>query len=199
MSKPHAGIARDWRIDALGITACVLVTAVCYFALIRPVSSNRQAYAQLQPRVTQRAQAVKDAKAKLAALRVELDGTKKQLADLPLRLESASRINSRLAGLAELASEMGIEVHQIKPDPARAGKRYDVVSIALSGSGDYGQVTRFMRRVHDDFADTAIVKFDLESGGSGGSEGSGGSNARAARFDIGLAWYTLPAMGLVEN
>ena len=190
MSNRYAFLTRNWRIDVMGITACALVTGVCYVALIRPVSSNRLAYAQLQPQLVERAQAVKDAKARFAAMQSELEGTIKQLADLPLRLEPSSRVNSRLAQLTDLAAEMGIEVHQVQPDPARAGKRYDVVQIALSGSGDYGQVTRFMRRVHDTFADTAVVKFDLKSGGA---------TVSAAQFNIGLAWYTLPAMGFVDN
>lgn len=190
MSSRYDFLTRNWRIDLLGITACALVTVVCYVALIRPVSGNRLAYARLQPQLAERAQAVKDAKARLAVLQSELNETKKQLAGLPLRLEPSSRINSRLAQLTDLAAEVGIEVHQLQPDPARAGKRYDVVEIALSGSGDYGQVTRFMRRLHDTFADTAIVEFDLKSGGA---------TVTAARFDIGLAWYTLPALGFVEN
>ncbi len=190
MNNRYDLLTRHWRIDVLGLAACVLVTGVCYLALVRSVSSNRLAHARLQPQLAEHAQAVKDAKARLAALRSELDSTQKQLANLPLRLEPASRVNSRLAQLTGLASEMGIEVHQVQPDPARAGKRYDIVQIALSGSGDYGQVTRFMGRVHDTFADTAIVGFDLKSGGAAGS---------TARFDIGLIWYTLPAMGFVEN
>lgn len=190
MSNRFDFILQNWRIDLMGITACVLVSGVCYAGLIRPVNSNRLAYAQLQPQLTERAQAVKEAKASLAALQSELDATKKQLSDLPLQLEPSTRVNSRLARLTDLAAEMGIEVHQVQPDPARAGKRYDVVQIALSGSGDYGQVTRFMRRVHDTFADTAIVTFDLKSGGAA---------VAAAQFDIGLAWYTLPAMGFVNN
>lgn len=190
MSNRYDNLTCNWRIDLLGLAACALVTGVCYAALIRPVNANRLAYAQLQPQLTERAQAVKDAKARLAALQSDLDGTIKQLAALPLRLEPSSRVNTRLAMLAELASEMGIEVHQILPDPVRAGKRYDVVEIALSGSGDYGEVTRFMRRLHDSFADTAVVQFDLKSGGP---------TVPAAQFDIGLAWYTLPAVGFAEN
>jgi Tfp pilus assembly protein PilO len=190
MSSRYDFLVRNWRIDVMGITACALFTGVCYAGLIRPVSANRLAYAELQPQLAERAQAVKDARAGLAALQAELDATKKQLSDLPLELEPASRVNSRLARLTDLAAEMGIEVHQVQPDPARAGKRYDVVEIALSGSGDYGQVTRFMRRLHDTFADTAIVTFDLKSGGA---------TVAAAQFDIGLAWYTLPAMGFVDN
>lgn len=190
MNKYYETLARNWYIDVLGITVCAALTGLCYIALIRPVTLNRVAYAQLQPQLAERAQAVKKAKARLTALQTELEVTKTQLADLPLRLEPSSRVNNRLAQLTDLAAEMGIEVHQVQPDPARAGKRYDVVEITLSGSGDYGQVTHFMRGVHDTFADTAIVEFDLKSAGT---------TVSAAQFNIGLAWYTLPAMGFVEN
>lgn len=190
MSKPCNFNSRYLQIDLAGVAACALVTAACYFTLIRPVSLNSQSYAQLQPQISQQAQAVRDARAALATLQAELDGTKKQLAELPLHLRPSSQVNTRLAKLTELASQIGIEVHRIQPEPARAGKRYDIVSIDLAGSGDYGQVTRFMRLIHERFADIAVVGFDLKSGGP---------LATDAQFDIGLAWYTLPALGFVET
>jgi Tfp pilus assembly protein PilO len=190
MSKPSGFNSRYLQIDVAGVVVCALVTAACYFTLLRPVSINSQSYAQLQPQVSRQAQAVKDARAALASLQAELDSTRRQLADLPLHLEPSSQVNSRLANLTELASKIGIEVHQIQPEPARAGKRYDIVSIDLAGSGDYGQVTHFMRLLHDRFADIAVVNFELKSGGPVATD---------AQFDIGLAWYTLPALGLVEN
>lgn len=183
-------ISRWWRIDAAGILACAVVTSLCFVTLVRPTTGNRHAYEQLQPQVTQREHDVQDARATLASLQNDLDKTKVQLHGLPLRLESSSQVNSRLARLAELAAQAGLDVYQILPDTTRAGQRYDVVPIVLSGGGDYVKVTRFMRDVHDNFADIAVVGFDL---------GTDTQGALRARFDIGLAWYTLPVMGFVEN
>jgi Tfp pilus assembly protein PilO len=190
MNKKPPSFTRWWRIDAVGIIALALVTVLCYAALIRPSISNQLAYEQLKPQATERTQQVQDARSSLTSLQAELDRTRVELQDLPLRLESSTRVNSRLAGIAELAAEMGLEVHQLLPDSVSAGQRYDVVPIVLTGSGDYARVTRFMRRVNDDFADVAVVGFALTSVNP---------TAQSASFDIGLAWYTLPAIGLVEN
>lgn len=190
MSSMIQSIKRWWGIDAVGLLSLALVTALCYAVLIYPAVDNRRSYEQLQPQVAERAGEVERARASLASLQNNLEQTQFQLEDLPLRLESAAGVNSRLASLAELASNVGLDVHQMLPDTARAGQRYDIVPIILSGSGDYAQVTQFMHDVHDRFADVAVVGFDLAAETSG---------SQTARFDIGLAWYTLPVMGFVEN
>jgi len=145
---------------------------------------------QLVPRLSQKREALRAARTSLAESRDDLEGTRSQLQDLPLRLESSTQVNSRLARLAELASKAGLELHQMLPDQTRTGTRYDTVPIKLSGAGDYHTVALFMRDVHENFADIAIVGFNL----------SAGDAARGrAQFDIGLAWYTIPALGYVEN
>lgn len=190
MNKKSLSITRWWRIDAVGLLALSLVTALCYAGLIYPTIDNRRAYEELQPQVTDRTQQVHDAQSSFESLKAELERTQVLLESLPLRLESSSRVNSRLAGIADLASEIGLEVHQLLPDSASSGQRYDVVPIILTGSGDYAQVTQFMRRVHDSFADIAVVGFALSSVNP---------SAQVAQFDIGLAWYTLPAIGFAEK
>ena len=190
MSNKTPSITRWWRIDAMGLLALALVTGACYAGLIAPTISHQQTYEQIQPQVVQRTEEVQDARASLADLHEYLDQTQADLQDLPLRLKSSSGVNSRLAQLSEMASEVGLEIHQMMPDSVRAGQRYDIVPIVLSGAGDFAQVTRFMQRVHDNYADIAVVGFTLASESTATAQ---------ARFDIGLAWYTLPVMGLVEN
>ena len=189
-AKQNGSILRWWRIDAVGVLVCAAVTGLCFVTLVQPTIGNRCAYEQLQPQVAQRERDVQNARSTLLSLQSDLDKTRTQLVSLPLRLESASQVNSRMAGLTEMASRAGLDVHQILPDTTREGRRYDIVPIVLSGGGDYVKVTRFMREVHEHFADIAVVGFDL---------GTQAPGEDAARFNIGLAWYTLPAMGFVGN
>lgn len=190
MKQPVTQWARWWRIDLAGLGACALVSALGYFGLVRPALNHQQTYKQLVPKVAERSDELARARADLKTMQDQLEQTGARLDALPLRLEQASRVNSRVARLADLASEMGLEVHEMLPDKARSGKRYDVVPISLSGAGDYNHVTRFMQRVHDSFADIAVMRFDLASDNPGSDD---------ATFDIDLAWYTLPAMGMAEN
>ncbi len=190
MNNMTQSLARWWRIDAVGVLALAAATAVCYVGFIMPAVDNREAYDRLQPQVAQRTEQVQSAHVSLASLQADLARSHTQLEDLPLRLEPSSGVNRRLAYLAELASQVGLEVHKMLPDSVRGGQRYDIVPIVLSGSGNYEQVTDFMRRVHESYADIAVVGFDLTSDNAA---------EQTARFNIGLAWYTLPVMGLVEN
>ncbi len=190
MNNKTASITRWWRIDAAGFGAFVLITGLAYLVLIRPVWLVQAESDRLVPQMSQKQESLRDARASLAELRKDLDDTRAELQDLPLRLESSTQVNSRLATLADLAAHAGLEVHQMLPNQSRNGERYDTVPIKLSGSGDYRKVTLFMRDVHEHFADIAIVGFSLSAGNAPQGQ---------AQFDIGLAWYTVPALGYVEN
>jgi len=181
---------RWWRIDAAGLGACALITGLAYLAVVRPVWLAQAESDRLVPILSRKQEDLRSARAALAKLREDLEDTRAQVQDLPLRLESSTQVNSRLARLADLASRSGLELHQMLPDQTHTGARYDTVPIKLSGAGDYRKVTRFMRDVHEQFADIAIVGFDLSAGRAGQGQ---------ARFDIGLAWYTIPALGNAEN
>lgn len=190
MNDKLALMFRWWRIDAIGLAACLSVTFVAYLTLVRPGFNEHAESDRLRSQLAEKSVAVADARKSLAALRTSLDQTLTAVQELPLRLEPAAQVNRRLAQLADLAVEVGLELHQMQPDPARAGDRYDVVPIVLSGAGDYRRVTKYIRRIHDSFADIAVVDFDLTSGNAGDKQ---------TRFDLGLAWYTMPALGRVEE
>jgi Tfp pilus assembly protein PilO len=190
MSEKSASVLRWWRIDAIGVAACLSVTALAYLTLVRPAVNGYEQSARLGSQLAERSVAVADARRSLAAVRASLDETLAAVDRLPLRLEPSAQVNRRLAQLADLAADAGLELHQMQPDPARSGDRYDIVPIALTGTGDYRRVTRFIRSIHDRFADISVVDFELAPGNAG---------ERLARFDLGLAWYTMPAMGMVEE
>ncbi|GAB4190028.1 MAG: hypothetical protein Kow00105_04400 [Phycisphaeraceae bacterium] len=183
-------MTEQWKIDLAGVVGCIVITIACYGFLVRPVLEERREYAELQPLVMEKSAAVKQAQAEVNTLKRELRDIESQLAGLPLHMEPASKINSRLAVITELAERVGIEVHSLLPEPVRPGGRYDVVNINLAGEGDYISVTRFMALLHDQFADLSVSEFSLKAAGSDGDRAS---------YDIGLAWYTLPSFGLAEE
>jgi Tfp pilus assembly protein PilO len=191
MNDLRTSITRWWRIDAAGVAVCLAVTALSYLSLVQPMSKIQMEADRLTPLLSQRVGDVRIARASLAELQKGLDDTREALDDQPLRLESGTQVNSRMAILADLALQAGLELHQMLPDQTRVGERYNIVPIVLSGSGDYRKVTRFMRDVHEKFADLAVVEFDLSSSGS--------SAQGQARFDLGLAWFTMPVLGYVDN
>ncbi len=183
-------LTEQWKVDLAGVIGCVVITMVCYGVLVHPILKERGEYAELQPLVMEKSSAAKQAQSEVNALKRELRDVESQLAGLPLHMEPASKINSRLAVITELAEQVGIEVHSLLPEPARPGGRYDIVDINLAGEGDYISVTRFMALIHDQFADLSVSEFSLKAAGADGDRAS---------YDIGLAWYTLPSFGLVEE
>lgn len=190
MNRNGTSWMRWWPIDAAGLLVCVLIGVLGFYSLVRPTFINQLTYERLQPQVTERTQQLTAIRSEVLSIEKQLSGMQAQLEALPLRLEQSSRVNTRLARLADLATDTGLVVYQMLPDKTRAGERYNIVPIALSGSGDYNHVTGYMRRIHDTFADMAIVRFDMTSDNPDKADAS---------FDIYLAWYTLPSMGMVEN
>lgn len=190
MSDKTPAVLRHWKIDAVAAAACVALSLAIYLTLVRPAAKHRAENEQLRSQISEKTQAVRQARASLSALRKQFSDAEVSLEALPLRLESARQINHRLAKLADLASKAGIELHQMKPQTPRAGTRYDVVPISLAGSGDYRRVTLFLRRLHEGFTDVAVVGFDLTSQTPGSS---------SAVFDLDLVWYAMPAMGFVQE
>ena len=190
MNKQPHPLLQGWRIHVVGAMACLVATGLIYVMLISPAIRMQQEHERLMPTVTQKEEALLAARSSLTALKKELEQTQTQVHELPLRLDSASQVNSRLARIADLAASTGLEVHAMQPKDTWSSDRYDTVPIGISGEGDYHQVTSFMREVHERFADIAVIDFTLKSRTS---------TTGRAEFNIGLAWYTMPAMGMVEN
>jgi len=189
MGRNLPDILRWWRIDLAGLGGCVLVTLAVYFALVRPSQSRQIDYQVRQESLAERSSAMNEARASLTEMRKGMKLAETELSELPLTLKPATGVNQRLASLADLASQSGLEVHQMQPAAIRSGDLYDETPIILTGSGDYRRVTSFLRTLHDGFADIGVVKFDLTADNPGGS----------AHFDLGLVWYTSPSLSLVEE
>lgn len=190
MSHKLSGMLKGWRIHVAGAAACTAVTAMMYAFLIYPVVQMQEEYARLSPTLSEKEEALRTARTSLSNIKSDLERTRAEVMELPLRLDSSAQVNSRLARIAELADQQGLELHAMQPKDPWGGDRYDMVPISLTGQGDYRKVTGFMREIHKQFADIAVIDFSLTSAGAGSDE---------AQFGIGLAWYTMPVLGMVEN
>ena len=182
---------RWWKIDLAGLAACGLVSVGVYFVLIAPATSRQAEQREMAQSLSQKSQEVGEARSRLVQTRKDLEQTLAEVKALPLTLESAGGVNQRLANLAGLATEAGLEVHQLQPRTARSGTRYDTIPITLNGMGDYRKVTAFLHDLHVDFADVGVVRFNLAADNPSGAD--------SLRFELGLVWYTTPTLSLVEE
>lgn len=172
-----------FRVDAVGATIAVAITVIAAGSLLWPMIASaedgprRDAVADLENR----------ARAEEAALRIEraeLEALQKQL-DAAVTLEPASKVNTRLVGLAALADRCGVSITLLTHQTARAQKKAVVVPIKIGGSGSYLEVTRFARALHDEYRDTAVVGLSIN--------GAPSAAPNDATYTLDLAWYAAPA------
>lgn len=186
MSQRHERNLTVRQIDVGGVTACMILTALAYVGVVRPVASERAALATLRGEVAaeeRKENAIQTAQrrieSELALVRGELEAS-------PVRLEAVAKLNQRLARIEKTAEESGLLIHKTSSSEAVSGNRYDTVPIEVSGSGTYPDCARFLHRLKQDLPEVEVLGFEL-------SASPGEPRARPAfRFD--LAWYAAPAV-----
>jgi len=176
---------RLWRIDGIGAAICVAMTLATYFLAVRPRSRRHDVFAARQAEFNARQSESHQLSETARELERHKNSSAEQLQSGPLRLETPSETNRRLAKITDLANACGLKVNQIAPDALIVGARYGVVPIRLSGTGRYPTCVQFLRRLHEMFPDTAVAAIDL---------GATPNNPEdLATFKFNLEWYTAPA------
>ena len=174
-----------WRTYAVAGAICAALTVGSYLFGIEPAMAHHDAALAEQADFDARVQKQRDLDRSLASTHRQLEKTRKDVAALPLQLESASAVNRRLARLADLAGETGVTLDEVQPAPAVDGAFYQTVPIRIAGSGGYPACAAFLHRLRDRFPDTAVKSFDCSNPGPIGDH-------TTAKFKAELAWYTTP-------
>ena len=176
-----------WRIYATTAAVCALATAAAYAATVRPLALRRD---------EQQAQAVElDAREhKAAELTASLDAWQRQVTaatraaqETPVQLQPATRVNRRLALLAELADECGLSIDEMQPGPPVDAPYFKTVLIRVVGTGTYPSVARFMRRSRSQFRDMGVRTFRATAVNPT-------PGAADASFQMEFTWFTAPAV-----
>jgi Tfp pilus assembly protein PilO len=174
------------QIDIAGIVVCLLLTALAYVLVLRPVARDRATLAALRGDIgsTERAKASIETsqlrlESDLAAVRGEVEAS-------PVKLAPATKLNLRLARIERSAQESGLLIDETRSSAVVMGERYDTVPIEVSGRGSYPDCARFLHRLQRDLPDVEVLGFEL-------SASPDEARARPTfRFD--LAWYAAPAV-----
>ncbi|MEE9211280.1 MAG: type 4a pilus biogenesis protein PilO [Phycisphaeraceae bacterium] len=180
-----------WRIYATGAAVCAALTVAVYFAGIRPVFHAHQHRTLQQAKLKDQRRLASELAASLSTLRRDVASVTQALDESPLRLEPAGHINQRLARLTELATNHGLEIHQIQPGQVQRDVHYDIVPVHLAGEGTYQTYAAFIHQLHRKFPDTGVSSFELSGNPSDPDD--------TATFRLNLAWYTIPAAGSVQD
>ena len=180
-----AGLRSAWRIYATGAVVCAALSGVAYAVGIKSAQAEYAAHqadlAELEARRRKASALGRD----LAAAHVALEKTLREVDALPLRLEPATAINSRLSLLDQLCNDTVLRIDERRPGPAVDAPHYQTVTINLVGSGTYPACAAFLHELRRRFPDTAVRSFESSNPTPGRDESTG-----TFRFE--LVWYTAP-------
>ena len=180
-----------WRIDAAGAAACLVFTLLVYFAGIRPVLGKRAHAADNRVRLNAQRRKCSELASVVVALRRQLAATQKALASSTIRLQPPSRVNQRIAGIADLAAKSGLKIDATHLGPSSSTPRYTAVPITLAGTGTYRTCITFLRRLNQAFPDTCVTMSDLSANPA--------DPTGEAAFRFQLLWYAAPAGGSAKE
>jgi Tfp pilus assembly protein PilO len=181
--KPSSGNkCIPWRIYLGGAVVCAAVSAGAYAVAVRPAAERRAAFVARQSQVHAQKQKANKLAGTLNTARADLAHTNETIATLSLRLEPASQVNQRLAGLTALARSSELTIDEMRPGAVTEGKDYKTIPVLIAGNGTYPACATFLHRLRESFPDMAVVAFDTNNN-------SASPDAPAATFQFDLAWH----------
>lgn len=175
-----------WIIDGAGITFCAAITLVAYFFGVGPRLEQKAALATQRQQLRERRRECRELEASVADLEDRLAVTQEQLAAGQIRLEPFSQTNGRVARLAALLTEHGLEIDDVRIGDVLPSDRCTVVPINIAGRGDYHESVTLLHAFTRTFADTSLAKLELA--------GNPADTDSLHRFRLELLWYTAPAL-----
>ncbi|MEX2670997.1 MAG: type 4a pilus biogenesis protein PilO [Phycisphaeraceae bacterium] len=175
------------QIDLLGIAVVVIATVVVFVTVLQPLLAQRLARADQRQQMATQREHVREMETAAGQLRAHLERIEQTVADAEAALEPSRHLNQRVAALASLAEEAGLELTEIQPGRAVAGMRYEVLPIQLAGSGTYADYARFLHQLSAQFVDVTITTMSLQ-----GESRERGGRERVTGFRLTVQWHALP-------
>lgn len=169
-------------VDMIGIAAIVAIAVAVHFGGFEPVRRARAQTAEQREQLAALNQARDSNAATIRAQKTAIDQLRADEAQT-VQLESASRLNSRMAAIPELADRCAVRVREVVPKAAQPARRVNKVPITIAGEGPAPRISVFLSQLHIDFPDMEVVSFSIAGRSDGPNE--------SAHFTLELMWYTL--------
>ena len=174
-------------MHAAGVGVCLLLAAALYLIEIRPSIERREVRQAHHAELTAQEGVLSQLQPTADVARSDLESVQARIAETPVKLRPASKLNEQLAALAALAKASGVEVEQFERGAAdRADAGFEQIPLRMAGTGTYRSFASFLRQVHQTCADVGVASFDLSSDARG-TDG-------AARFEVDLIWHAAPSL-----
>ncbi len=174
-------------IDAAALGAIALVSAAVYFMSVRPyndaIEERRQVELAVADAETALARVIADADRTRVSLRTALDELSRQR----ITLDPITQANTRVAAIANLASDRGVALSRIQPKDIKTGARFIALPIRLEGHGQWAGITGFIDAMHERFPDIAVIGLEL------GVQRPENNEPERTTIACDLVWYAGPA------
>lgn len=171
-------------IDAAGIGAILAISFAGYWVGVRPAMKRTEEIKSAFNSLASREREAREAEAARLDVERELAAATASLASA-VRLVPVSKMNERLAALADAAKRNDIAVSQLTPGAPVIGPKYVSVPVKLSGSCSYLGLTDLLRQIRRDMPDTAVSTIAIAVDPSG--------KEATSAYSIDLVWFAAPA------
>ena len=177
------GLAK-WQIDACGALLCAALTCGAWFVAVEPLRAQRRTAAARRQDLDEKTLQAKHLAIQVRQAQTQLAAVQKHLGEIKLDLQSAARVNQRIAEVTAAAGQCGLEVSDVRPGRAVVGRRHAVQPIEMSGTGSYPSAVQFVRTFHRTFGDSGFASFELA--------GNPSAPGMPASFHFRIHWYVEP-------
>jgi multidrug efflux pump subunit AcrA (membrane-fusion protein) len=176
----------SWIIDAAGIGLCVAASIAVYALGIAPLVEEQVSVVSQGQQLQAQRTTCAEVEASVKRLESQLAAAQAQLAEGQIRLEPPSRTNERVAALAGLLGDHGLEIDDVQIGAALPSSRCTVVPISIAGRGGYQRSVTLLRELIRTFADTSLAKLELV--------GNPAASGQPLKFRLDMLWYTSPEL-----
>ena len=173
-------------VDATGVGICVLASVAAYVFGIDPMLEQKASVASQRQELRVQRKICAEVQASAKALESQLVAAQEELAEAQIRLQPSSRTNARVAALAALLGNHGLEIDDVHIGQKLASTRCTVVPIGITGRGEYGRSVALLNELIRTFADTSVAKLELV--------GNPATTDPMAKLRLELLWYTSPEL-----
>jgi len=148
----------------------------------RPLVNRHAEFAEQQRELARRRRKASELSSAVISQERQLKSVRQALAG-GIKLETADRVNKRIAELTEVLTQCGLKVDDIHLGDITRTERYDMIPIRLMGAGGYKSCAVFLNRLARQVPDVAVTSFRIAD--------NPGEKTRGGQFSCELRWHAI--------
>jgi Tfp pilus assembly protein PilO len=172
------------RIDGAALGLCALASLLWYVTTVRPLVEQRSVTARLRQEMQGQQEKGTELREGLVKVKERLVAVRREQAAGAMQLDSAARINQRIAELTQFLAECNLQVDDVQTGRASSNIRYNLIPITIVGRGPYRECVKLLHGLCAKCPDMSVMRIDLS--------GNPAQPAGPETFRLELFWYAAP-------